>query len=222
MSSVIVYLRKSTENGQTYSLEAQEASIRAFCDRSGFNIEKVFFDISSGTNDHREGLKEAVKMASACNFPIVVLRVDRLSRNPSKIFKLLENPNLKIIISELGLEGDMFLIGQLALYAQLELSLLKKRTKEGLERAKARGVKLGNPRWKESVEAREAGKQRHANEQALRLKNIVMPLYETLGSYRAVARALNEMEIRTNRGKPFSGNTIKAVIDRLIMMKEVS
>jgi len=93
-------------------------------------------------------------------------------------------------------------------------------TVEGLERAKARGVKLGNPRWKESVEAREAGIQRHANEQALRLKNIIIPLYEKLGSYRAVARALNEQEIRTNRGKEFSGKTVQDIIKRIQKLKE--
>ena len=220
MSQVVVYVRKSTENGQTYSLEAQEAEIRAFCERSGLNVFCVWKDISSGTNDHRTGLKKAVITATSLNIPIVVLRIDRLSRKPSKLFALLDNPNLKIIVAELGLEADPFLLGQLCLYSQLELTLLKRRTREGLKRAKERGVVLGNPRWAESVGARRAGAKNKADNQARRLASLVLPLYNQLGSYSAVARALNEQDIRTDRNKPFSPQTIKNVIGRLEKLRE--
>ena len=222
MSQVIIYCRKSTENGQTYSLEAQEAEIRAFCERSGLEVFQVFKDVSSGTDDHRRGLKLAVALATARKMPIVVLRIDRLSRKPSKIFSLLENPNLKVIVSELGLEADPFLLGQLALFSQLELTLLKRRTREGLRRAKERGVQLGNPRWIESVGARRAGAKRKADQQALRLKPIILPLYNQHGSYRKVAAALNELEIRTDRNKAFSHQLVKAVIERLTLNRSTN
>ena len=220
MSQVVVYVRKSTENGQTYSLEAQEAEIRAFCERSGLNVFCVWKDISSGTNDHRPGLKKAVITATSMNMPIVVLRIDRLSRKPSKLFALLDNPNLKIIVAELGLEADPFLLGQLCLYSQLELTLLKRRTKDGLKRAKENGAVLGNPRWAESVGARRAGAKNKADNQARRLAGIIVPLYNQLGSYRKVAKALNEQDIRTDRNKAFSGRTVKLVMDRLTQLQE--
>ena len=132
----------------------------------------------------------------------------------------MDNPNLKIIVAELGLEADPFLLGQLCLYSQLELTLLKRRTREGLKRAKERGVVLGNPRWQESVGARRAGAKKKADNQARRLASLVLPLYKQLGSYSAVARALNEQDIRTDRNKPFSPQTIKNVIGRLEKIKE--
>ena len=216
MKGCIVYLRKSQDRiGQKYSLEAQETGIRTFCEQQGLRIEHIFKDIQSGTKEDRVGLKLAVQVAKSLEMPIVVLRVDRLSRKPSQLFSLLEDPKLKIIVAELGLEADVFLLGQMVLYANLEIELLRRRVKDGMKRAKANGAVFGNPRWKDSVEARRQGKINKANEQAQRLAPIVMPLYAQLGSYSKVAKTLNEMDVKTDRGNAFSHKTVRDVIKRL-------
>lgn len=215
-TKVVAYVRKSQEQtGQKYSLEAQEAELRAFAENNNLEVAWVFADVSSGMNDQRPGLKLAVDMAEDLGCPLMVLRIDRLSRRPSKIFTLLENPRLQIVVAELGLQADPFLLGQMALFSNLELELNRRRTIEGLKRAKERGVKLGNPRHEESLEARNAGRRRASDAYALSLEPIVMPLYRELGSYRAVARTMNAQGIRGKRGSKFSHKTIARVIERL-------
>ena len=96
----------------------------------------------------------------------------------------------------------------------------KRLTKEGLKKAKERGVQLGNPRWKDSKEARRKGAMQTANDYALSIAPIVEPLYKRLRSYRAVARTLNEQGIRGRRGGKFGSQTISNVIKRIQKLKE--
>jgi DNA invertase Pin-like site-specific DNA recombinase len=217
---VVAYVRKSQEQkGQKYSLEAQEAELRAFASSNEMEIAWVFADVSSGMNDNRSGLKLAVEMAEDLGCPLMVLRIDRLSRRPSKIFTLLENPRLQIVVAELGLQADPFLLGQMALFSNLELELNRRRTKEGLKKAKERGVQLGNPRWEESVDARAKARIQASDDYALSIAPIVEPLYKQLRSYGAVARTLNEQGIRGRRGGKFSPQSISNVIKRLKKLK---
>ena len=215
-TKVVAYVRKSQEQkGQKYSLEAQELELRAFAENNNLEVAWVFADVSSGMNDQRPGLKLAVEWAESWGCPLMVLRIDRLSRRPSKIFTLLENPRLQIVVAELGLQADPFLLGQMALYSNLELELNRRRTIDGLKRAKERGVKLGNPRHAESKHLRVQGKINKADNDARNLAPIIFPLYRDCGSFTEVARRLNAMEMKTSRGASFSPMTVKRIIERL-------
>ena len=217
---VVAYVRKSQEQkGQKYSLEAQEAELRAFASSNEMEIAWVFADVSSGMNDQRPGLKLAVQMAEDLGCPLMVLRIDRLSRRPSKIFTLLENPRLEIVVAELGISADTFLLGQMALFSNLELELNRRRTKEGLKKAKERGVQLGNPQHEESKHLRVQGKIDKANQTAQHLAPIILPLYQDCGSFSEVARRLNAMELKTPRGASYSPTAVKRIIERVKKLK---
>ena len=95
----------------------------------------------------------------------------------------------------------------------------KRLTKEGLKKAKERGVQLGNPRWEESGDARAKARVQAADDYALSIAPIVEPLYKQLRSYGAVARTLNEQGIRGRRGGKFSPQSISNVIKRLKKLK---
>jgi DNA invertase Pin-like site-specific DNA recombinase len=75
-------------------------------------------------------------------------------------------------------------------------SHLRTRTSEGLQAAKAKGIKLGNPRWQDSIEgAREA---RDTN--AAKQRKLVRPIIEGMRSsgistLTGLAEALNERRI---------------------------
>ena len=89
-------------------------------------------------------------------------------------------------------------------------------TREGLRRAKARGVKMGNPRWRESIEAARSTAYKHADDFALQMSPIIDELRAAgVHSFAATARALNARGIQTRLGKKWFPSTISNVINRL-------
>ncbi len=221
MEKVIGYIRKSTKDkNQKYSLESQRNKIQKFCDENEMEVVQWFQDIESGTRKDREGLTEALDLCEKEKFPLVVLRTDRLSRVPSQMFGLLENPSLKIYISELGLRADPMMIGQFILYSSFELDMLRRRTKEGMKTALEKrretdpDYKFGNPRpetaWKVSVENRMLKADNIANEYG----TLITSLYNQTGSYSGTSRELNKMGIKTQNGKKWYPKTVSNILSR--------
>src|SRR5580700_6766436 len=87
MTDVIGYLRVSTsEQGRSgLGLAAQRHDIETFGSREGFSVKSWYQDIQTGAGKDallmRSGLAAALKEARALRCPLVVSRLDRLSRN---------------------------------------------------------------------------------------------------------------------------------------------
>jgi DNA invertase Pin-like site-specific DNA recombinase len=102
----------------------------------------------------------------------------------------------------------------LAAVGEDERQRISQRTREALKAAKAKGVKLGNPRWNESIEAARAVR---GNKAAKRI-NVVHPIIEGLRSsgidtLAGLAHALNERGIKTGQGSRWHPQTVKRVIE---------
>ena len=87
------------------------------------------------------------------------------------------------------------------------------RTKEALKAAKAKGVKLGNPRWNESVDAARTV----CSAKAAKRISMVHPIIEGLRSsgidtLTGLANALNERGIKTGQGSRWHPQTVKRVL----------
>jgi DNA invertase Pin-like site-specific DNA recombinase len=82
----IGYLRVSTrEQGRNgLGLAAQRAEIEAFVSREGFTIRSWYRDVQTGAGADalplRPGLATALKEAKSSRCPVIVSRLDRLSR----------------------------------------------------------------------------------------------------------------------------------------------
>src|SRR5439155_8712348 len=74
--------------------------------------------------------------------PVIVAKLDRLSRDVHFISGLMAE-GVPFICADLGRDTDPFLLHIYAAFAEKERRMISIRTKEGLARAKARGVKLG-------------------------------------------------------------------------------
>jgi DNA invertase Pin-like site-specific DNA recombinase len=89
------------------------------------------------------------------------------------------------------------------------------RTKAGLERAKARGVVLGNPRIDEarlkSTEAIKAKANRDAEQWGPILHNFYLV---SNGNWSAVVRQMNSLNIPSPRGKKWNRKTTKNIVAR--------
>ena len=221
LTRVVGYIRKSTKDKkQKYSLMSQWSKIQQFANENNMKVVKYFQDMESGTKKERDGLSQALDLCEKEKLPLVVLRTDRLSRVPSQMFGLLENPNLKIYIAELGIEATPMMIGQFILYSSFELDMLRRRTKEGMKTAleKRRETdptyKFGNPRietaWKVSVEHRILKADNIAREYG----TLLTSLYNQTGSYSGASRELNKMGIKTQNGKKWYPKTVSNILSR--------
>lgn len=144
MSSVIGYCRVSTaEQGKSgLGLEAQKAAIEAFSQREGFVVSEWFTEVQSGkrvsdTLDERPQLQAALKAGKAAKCPILVSRLDRLSRDVHFISGLMVQ-RVEFIACELGRNPDPMFLHMMAAFAESERKRIRDRTKAALAALKAR------------------------------------------------------------------------------------
>src|SRR6516165_2012696 len=149
MRGIISYIRVSTQK-QGHSglgLGAQRAANAQFASREGFAIAAEFTEVETGKGadalDRRPQLAAALADARRRKCPIVVAKLDRLSRDVAFISGLMAR-KVPFIVAELGRDTDPFMLHIYAALAEKERRLISERTKVALAAAKARGVQLGN------------------------------------------------------------------------------
>lgn len=147
-TNAIGYVRVST-SGQERSglgLEAQRQAIAEFAEREGFTIAEWFTEAESGAGadalDKRPQLASAIAAARKARSPVMVAKLDRLSRDVHFISGLMAH-RVEFIVTSLGRQADPFILHLYAALAEKERSLISERTKAGLKAAKRRGQKLG-------------------------------------------------------------------------------
>lgn len=230
---IVRYLRVSTqEQGRSgLGLEAQRAALAQFEDASGFLPVDEFVETETGKGsdalDRRPKLKEALRVAQMRQCPIVVSKLDRLSRNVSFISDLMTK-KVPFLVAELGADVDSFVLHIYASLAEKESQLISKRTREALERAKARGTKLGGFRGVVApkldpdggmtvgtlkgralgVAASEKMRIERANEHANNIAPEILKLEAAGESLRAVATSLNARGFKTPRGGAWTASAV--------------
>ena len=153
----IGYARVSlTDNRQELGLSVQTEAL-SFCD-------KLYIEKDSGGNQERPQLKKAMKLAKKyaqqgvkTNF--VVYKLDRLTRKMLHLSAIIEDltkygVHLQSIHENIetdSLTGKFFCL-MLGYVAEWELQAISERTKDGLRKAKEKGVKLGNKGLEQSKE----------------------------------------------------------------------
>jgi DNA invertase Pin-like site-specific DNA recombinase len=139
--------------------------------------------------------------------PLVVAKVDRLTRSVGFLSRLLE-AGVDVRFADLpSIEGPTgrFMLQQMASVAELEAGLISARTKAALAAAKARGRKLGGNRGTRLTrKAREAGRavqSKRADNRAADLAPLLSELRgQGIASLSGIARSLTERGITTARG----------------------
>ena len=148
MRHAIGYLRVSTsEQGRSgLGLAAQRHDIENFGAREGLNIRSWYQDVQTGAGKDalllRPGLAEALKGARAARCPLIVSRLDRLSRNVHFITGLMEH-KVHFVVAALGRDCDDFTLHIYASLAEQERKMISERIKAAMAVAKAKGKKRG-------------------------------------------------------------------------------
>lgn len=149
MKTAVAYTRVSTQEQKRsgLGLEAQEAAIKAFAEREGIAITAWFSEAESGkrvsdTLSERPQLCAALEASKAAGGPVLVSKLDRLSRDVHFISGLMVH-KVPFLVAELGADVEPFMLHIFAALAEKERAMISQRTKAALAALKAKGVKLG-------------------------------------------------------------------------------
>jgi DNA invertase Pin-like site-specific DNA recombinase len=214
MKTAVAYVRVSTaQQGRSgLGLEAQLAALERFALAEGYSLIETFQEVETGKGadalDRRPQLAAALKVARQHKAPIIVAKLDRLSRDVHFISGLMSHKT-PFIVAELGADADPFMLHLYAAIAEKERRVISQRTRDALAAKKAQGIKLGGLRQK----------GREMRQDALERAEALRPLLTELTgqSDRAIAAALNERGIETPAGGKWHGVTVERVQRRLGM-----
>ena len=148
MKDAIGYLRVSTkEQGRSgLGLAAQRHDIEAFGSREGFSVRNWYQDIQTGAGKDallmRQGLAEGLREARRHRCPLIVSRLDRLSRNVHFITGLMEH-KVHFMVAALGRDCDSFTLHIYASLAEQERKMISERIKGACAARKLKGGKFG-------------------------------------------------------------------------------
>jgi DNA invertase Pin-like site-specific DNA recombinase len=212
MKPAIAYRRlsKARPGGKPpLGLEAQQAAIDAFCAVEGYAVRGAFSEIETAKGfdalDRRPELAKALALAKKLKCPVIVHKLDRLSRDVAFIAGLMSQ-RVPFIVCELGINVDPFMLHIYAAVAEKERRMIGERTKQALAAAKARGVQLGNAK-QARVNATDAA------DFAETLRATIAPIINF--SSRRIASILNDQGIATPQGRKWQSQTVLRLIERL-------
>jgi hypothetical protein len=229
MKQVVAYARISTED-QCLSVAGQFAAIKIAAEANGWEIVAQFTDEGvSGSIDplERPQCRLALAMAKGLDCPVVVHRLDRLSRDHAHFVTL--QKKFKFIEAE-DVHGSGLVRNIKSLLAEEELMKIRQRTKDGLAELK-KDAANGDAEAQAKIARRDAGRRAawaigngaavqakaiNANNRAKSLEaELKACLYDGQPTFAAIAKCLNAKGITTERGSAFQPMTVKRLMERL-------
>jgi DNA invertase Pin-like site-specific DNA recombinase len=217
LKPIISYVRVSTarQGRSGLGLEAQRAALARFCEAEGYKIVAEHLEVETGKGadalDRRPGLAAALSEAKRHKCPVLVAKLDRLSRDVAFIAGLMAQ-RVAFIVAELGPEADPFMLHIYAALAEKERRLISARTKAALAAARERGTRLGRYGAEQLAPANRA--QAVARAQAL-APMVAEVRAAGASSLREIAAGLNARGITTAQGNPWSAMQVKRVLERV-------
>lgn len=221
----VPYYRVSTrKQGRSgLGISAQRDAVARYLNGGNWYIIEEFIEVESGRRGDRPELEKALAACRLHRVPLVVAKVDRLTRSVAFLSRLLE-AGVDVRFADLpAIEGPTgrFMLQQMAAVAELEAGFISDRTRRALAAAKAKGVKLGGNRGtKITREARRAGTAalvQRSQSRANDLAPIMRQLQDSgTTSLSGIARALTERRIPTARGgTDWSAMQVVRVLEKL-------
>ncbi|GAB3282858.1 recombinase family protein [Larkinella harenae] len=212
MKPALAYYRVSTDRqGKSgLGLEAQQEAVRLFAEREGFQITAHFTEIESGKKNNRPQLMVALAKCRKEKATLIIAKLDRLGRNVAFISNLMESRvDFKAVDNPYA---NKLMVHLLAAFAEHEREQISIRTKDALQAAKRRGVKLGK---NGSVlgEKNSSDSDRFAEELRPTIEEIRRQGITTI---RAIRDELNRRQVPTLRyGTAWHHTTVHALLKRI-------
>jgi DNA invertase Pin-like site-specific DNA recombinase len=219
-SGYVAYYRVSTDRqGRSgLGLDAQKNAVQAYLNRSGGALRAEFTEVQSGKDDDRPQLSEALKLCRLTNSTLLIAKLDRLSRNVA-FLATLQQAGTKFVACDLP-EANELVVHILAAVAQAERKAISERTKAALAAARARGIRLGNPRLKPgnaaSAEFARRVRSESVRRRATELDEVITHA-ERRGckTLRKLADHLNQLGVTTPQGTRWHANSVRRIRQRV-------
>jgi DNA invertase Pin-like site-specific DNA recombinase len=219
------YIRVSTaQQGRSgLGLEEQREAIKSFASAEGFEVIRWVTEVETGSGadalERRPKLAEALRAAKRAQCPVIVSKLDRLSRSVAFVSGLMSE-RVEFIVTELGRQAEAFTLHLFAALAEKERELISQRTKAALRATKRRGQKLGTHAQSRAVILRASRKgaavvQQRAEERAEALRWSVEAALREGGSLRKAADLLNGKGIASPGGGRWTASNLLTVARRL-------
>jgi DNA invertase Pin-like site-specific DNA recombinase len=220
MKSAVGYVRVSTRDQgvRGNGLEAQREAIERFAASEGFTVVQWVQEIETGKGfdamERRPKLAEALRLARKLKAPVIVSKLDRLSRDVAFVARLMAE-RVFFITVEAGLGADPFNLHIRAAMAEEERRRIGQRTKDALAVLKRRGVKLGNRTNLRTAQRKGAlGNIAAANAFAVATLPIIEAYQQRGMTVREIAEELNRRSLPTLRGGQWYDSTVVKLVQR--------
>lgn len=203
----LAYIRVSTAEQAEHgvSLAAQREALLAEGERRGWRVEVVTDEGVSAKNMKRPGLQAALARLDAGEAQVLLaVRLDRVSRSVADFAGLMQRADrrgwaMRMLSPDLDTSdpAGRFTAHVLASAAEYERALISMRTREGMAKRRAEGVRFGpasklDPRTEARIRSERAAGR----------------------SLRAIAGDLNAEGVPTATGKTWHASTVKQVAER--------
>jgi DNA invertase Pin-like site-specific DNA recombinase len=211
----VAYYRVSTDKqGKSgLGLDAQRQAVENYLNGGNWKLISEFTEVESGKNSDRPQLRAAQAACKKHKAKLVIAKLDRLSRNVAFIANLLEAGTDFVAADNPHANKPM--VQMMAVFAEMERDAISKRTKEALAAARARGVRLGNPRLAQARAEVNAARQEAADSFAAGVLPIIKQIQKSgVSSLRGVAKALSARGVKTARGGEWTAVQVSDVLRR--------
>jgi DNA invertase Pin-like site-specific DNA recombinase len=221
MKQAVAYFRVSTgrQGKSGLGLEAQRAAIEAFAATEGITVAAWFTEVETGKGsdalDRRPELAKALAQARRLKAPVIVAKLDRLSRDVAFVAGLMAQ-RVPFIVTELGADADPFMLHVYAALAEKERAMISARTKAALQAKKATGAALGNrTNLDEAAKRGAAANAREADAFASNIIPVVRSIQAAgVTSLRGIADVLNARGVATPRGGQWHPQSVGRLLGR--------
>jgi DNA invertase Pin-like site-specific DNA recombinase len=220
MKQIITYLRVSTasQGRSGLGLDAQREALARFAEVEGFTILAEFEEVETGKGcdalDRRPKLAAALAAAKKAKCPVVVAKLDRLSRDVAFISTLMAQ-KVPFIVAALGADCDPFMLHIYAALAEKERNLISERTTAALAPRKGKHILGNRTNLTEAAAKGVASNQRIAAAKAANVVPIIEQIKASgVTAYQGIAEALNARGIHSPRGGNWHASSVRNILLR--------
>jgi len=211
----VILKRVSTQKqgADGLGIAAQQRDIDLFLEqRPEATVIQEFVEVESGGKElqDRPVLMQAIELCRRTNSTLLVAKLSRLSRDAAFVLTLMKDTTIQFCVASMP-SADNFQLGIYALLNQQEREQISVRTRSALAAAKARGVKLGNPK---NLENWNRTRKNAARKFADQHSNLIWSLRNKGRTLREICEVLNDAGITTAKGGVFHPIQVTRILRR--------